>query len=96
MACYPTTGKANKGPSPETQLRCLAVESSASTQPTYAGAALISPDRIAQDATDPASIRSYKVIPELGSPVLRVAHRLDSDDISWLPRIATEEQTVPA
>ena len=48
---------------------------------SYIEAALISPDRVAQDATDPALSRSYKVIHEFGSRVLRVVHRRDGDDI---------------
>jgi hypothetical protein len=47
----------------------------------YIEAALISPDRVVQDATDPALSRSYKAIPEFGSRVLRVVHRRDGDDI---------------
>jgi len=46
----------------------------------YLEAALASPDRIVQDVTDPALIRSYKVIPEFGNRV-RVVHRPDGDDI---------------
>jgi hypothetical protein len=48
---------------------------------SYIEATLISPDRVAQDATDPALSRSYKAIREFGSRVLRVVHRRDGDDI---------------
>jgi hypothetical protein len=48
---------------------------------SYIEAALISPDRVAQDVTDPAPTRSHKVIPEFGSRVLRVVHRRAGDDI---------------
>jgi Domain of unknown function (DUF4258) len=47
----------------------------------YIEAALTAPDRVAQDATDPALSRSYKLIPEFGNRVLRVVHRPDGDDI---------------
>jgi hypothetical protein len=47
----------------------------------YIEAALISADRVVQDATDAALSRSYKAIPEFGSRVLRVVHRRDGDDI---------------
>ena len=48
---------------------------------SYIEAALSSPDRVAQDVTDPALSRSYKLIPEFGNRVLRVVHRPDGDDI---------------
>ena len=48
---------------------------------SYIEAALISPDRVARDATDPALSRSYKVIPEFGSRVLRVVYRREGDDL---------------
>jgi hypothetical protein len=48
---------------------------------SYIEAALTSPDRLTQDATDPALRRSYKVIPEFGNRVLRVVHRSDGNDI---------------
>ncbi|MGH7063603.1 MAG: DUF4258 domain-containing protein [Stellaceae bacterium] len=48
---------------------------------SYIEVALASPDRVAPDATDPALSRSYKVISEFGSRVLRVVHRPESDDI---------------
>ena len=48
---------------------------------SYIEAALTSPDRVMQDATDPALTRSYKIIPEFGNRVLRVVHRPDGDDI---------------
>ena len=41
----------------------------------------MSPDRVAQDVTEPALSRSYKVISEFGNRVLRVVHRTDGDDI---------------
>ena len=44
-------------------------------------ATLTSPDRVAEDATDPALRRSYKVISEFGNRVLRVVHRPDGEDI---------------
>ena len=44
-------------------------------------AALASPDRIAQDATDPTLSRSYKAIPEFANRVLRVVHRSGGNDI---------------
>ena len=49
---------------------------------SYIEAALTSPDRVAQDVTDPALSRSYKIIPEFGNRVLRVVYRPDGDDIS--------------
>jgi hypothetical protein len=48
---------------------------------SYIEAALTAPDRVAQDTTDPALSRAYKVIPEFGSRVLRVVHRRAGDDI---------------
>ncbi|MBV8737416.1 MAG: DUF4258 domain-containing protein [Alphaproteobacteria bacterium] len=48
---------------------------------SYIEAALTSPDRVAQDLTDPALSRSYKIIPEFGNRVLRVVHRLDGANI---------------
>jgi hypothetical protein len=48
---------------------------------SYIEAALTSPDRVTDDATDPTLRRSYKVIPEFANRVLRVVHRSDGDDI---------------
>ncbi len=48
---------------------------------SYIEAALASPDRVAQDATDSALSRSYKIIREFGNRVLRVVHRSAGDDI---------------
>ena len=48
---------------------------------SYIEAALTSPDRVAQDVTDPALSRSYKIIPEFGNRVRRVVYRPDGDDI---------------
>ena len=48
---------------------------------SYIEAALTSPDRVAQDVTDPALSRSYKIIPEFGNRVLRVVYRPDGHDI---------------
>jgi hypothetical protein len=48
---------------------------------SYIEAALTAPDRVAQDATDPALSRSCKIIPEFENRVLRVVHRADGDDI---------------
>ncbi|MGH7097581.1 MAG: DUF4258 domain-containing protein [Stellaceae bacterium] len=48
---------------------------------SYIEAALAAPGRVAQDATDPALSRSYKIIPEFGNRVLRVVHRPDGNDI---------------
>ena len=45
----------------------------------YIETALLAPDRIAADPSDPALSRSFKVIPAFGDRVLRVVHRPDGD-----------------
>jgi hypothetical protein len=48
--------------------------------PAWIDATVLTPDWTTADP-DPALIRSYKSIPELGGRVLRVVHRPDGADI---------------